>query len=427
MLINFTCGNFLSLKDEKTLSLLAASTVKEFVKDNIFEVDRYKLLKSAVIYGANAGGKSNLLKAMAKMKWLVINSSKNMQKGEPLHITNFKLSTSTLNNPGKFEITMLVGDTKYRYGFEADNKEIKSEWLYSGKKIKEDPLFIREGQGIQVFNRFKEGKGLEERTRENALFLSVCAQFNGEVSEKLLAWFTNFNIISGIEDQNFQHFSEDMFLQNSEDKSFIMDLIKKADLGIRDINIKRQKITKETLPSAMPEEFRKMLIDREGSIISTIHNVYDEQKNNVSNITFDFESQESEGSKKYFRLSGPIIDTLKGGKILVIDELDARLHPILTIEIVRLFNSKRSNPNNAQLIFATHDTNLLNAKIFRRDQIWFAEKDNEEATDIYSLVEYKLPRGKVRNDASFEKDYIQGRYGAVPFPGDFQSIWGTNG
>jgi hypothetical protein len=364
---------------------------------------------------------------MTKMKWLVINSSKNMQKGEPLHITNFKLSTSTLNKPGKFEIIILVEDTKYRYGFEADNKEIKAEWLYSGKKIKEDPFFIREGQGIQVFNRFKEGKGLEERTRENALFLSVCAQFNGEVSEKLLAWFVNFNIISGLEDKNFQNFSENMFLQNSEDKSFIMDLIKKADLGIRDINIKRQKITEETLPSAMPEEFRKMLLDREGSIISTIHNVYDEQKNNISNITFDFESQESEGSKKYFRLSGPIIDTLKGGKILVIDELDARLHPILTIEIVRLFNSKRSNPNNAQLIFATHDTNLLNAKIFRRDQIWFAEKDNEEATDIYSLVEYKLSKGKVRNDASFEKDYIQGRYGAVPFPGDFQSIWGIDG
>ena len=152
------------------------------------------------------------------------------------------------------------------------------------------------------------------------------------------------------------------------------------------------------------------------------------QKNaQVQQYQHFFESQESEGSKKYFRLSGPIIDTLKGGKILVIDELDARLHPILTIEIVRLFNSKRSNPNNAQLIFATHDTNLLNAKVFRRDQIWFAEKDNEEATDIYSLVEYKLPRGKVRNDASFEKDYIQGRYGAVPFPGDFQSIWGIDG
>ena len=118
---------------------------------------------------------------------------------------------------------------------------------------------------------------------------------------------------------------------------------------------------------------------------------------------------------------------MKGEKILVIDELDARLHPILTIEIVRLFNSKRSNPNNAQLIFATHDTNLLNAMIFRRDQIWFAEKDNEEATDIYSLVQYKLPKGKVRNDASFVKNYIQGRYGAVPFPGDFQSIWGTDG
>ena len=237
--------------------------------------------------------------------------------------------------------------------------------------------------------------------------------------------FINFNIISGLEDRVFQNFSDNMFLRNSEDKASLMDLVRKADLGIRDINIKRQKITEETLPSEMPEDLKKVLRDREGSIISTIHNVYDEQKNNVSNIVFDFESQESEGSKKYFRLSGPIIDTLKEGKILVIDELDARLHPILTIEIVKLFNSKRSNPYNAQLIFATHDTNILSANVFRRDQIWFAEKDNEESTDLYSLVEYKLPKGKVRNDASFEKDYIQGRYGAVPFPGDFQSIWGN--
>ena len=162
------------------------------------------------------------------------------------------------------------------------------------------------------------------------------------------------------------------------------------------------------------------------SDISTIHNFYNDEGVSIGITKFNFYTQESEGSKKYFRLSGPIINTLIEGKILVIDELDARLHPILTAEIVRMFNSKATNTNNAQLIIATHDTNLLSAKTFRRDQIWFTEKDNAEATDLYSLVEYKLPRGKVRNDASFAKDYIRGRYGAIPFPGNFNSIWSNN-
>ncbi|MEA2013422.1 MAG: ATP-binding protein [Verrucomicrobiota bacterium] len=424
MLINFTCSNFLSFKEEKTLSLLAATPVKEFQDENVFKADRYKLLKSAVIYGANASGKSNLLKAMIKMKNLLINSAKNSQKGEPLKIQPFQLSESTLKSPSKFEITFLVDNKKYRYGFEADNKEVKSEWLFFSTKIKEKPLFLRECEDIQVFNKFKNAGGVEKRTRENALFLSVCAQFNVEIAGDILEWFANFNIISGLQDKHFQRFSEDMFLNNHDAKKLITDFVKKADLGIKDINIKQLKVTDDIVPSSMPSEIKQSLLKEELSNISTLHNMYDHEGKISGKALFDFESQESEGSKKYFRLSGPIIDTLKKGKILVIDELDARLHPILTAEIVRLFNSKETNPNNAQLIIATHDTNLLGAKIFRRDQIWFTEKDYSEASDLYSLVEYKLAgRGKVRNDASFEKDYFQGRYGAIPFPGDFQSIW----
>jgi AAA15 family ATPase/GTPase len=427
MLINFTCGNFLSFKEEKTLSMLTATPVKEFQDENVFEADRYKLLKSAVIYGANASGKSNLLKAMMKMRKLVINSAKNSQKGEPLRIKTFQLSESSLKTPSKFEITFLVENKKYRYGFEADNKKVKSEWLFFSTKIKEEPLFLRKGEAIQVFNKFKDGRGLEERTRENALFLSVCAQFNVEIAGDILEWFADFNIISGLQDKHFQRFSEDMFLNDSNAKMMITDFVKKADLGIQDINIKRLKVTDDILPSSMPSEIKQSLLKEELSNISTLHNMYDDEGNVSGKTHFDFDSQESEGSKKYFRLSGPILDTLKKGKILVIDELDARLHPILTAEIVRLFNSKETNPNNAQLIIATHDTNLLSAKIFRRDQIWFTEKDYTEATDLYSLVEYKLAgRGKVRNDASFEKDYFQGRYGAIPFPGDFKSIWRNN-
>jgi len=423
MLISFTCGNFLSFKEEKSLSLLSATPVKEYQDENVFTAARYKLLKSAVVYGANASGKSNLLKALAKMRELVINSSKNIQKDEALRIRIFELCTSTTDKPAVFEITFLVAGVKYRYGFEADNKEIKSEWLYSSVKIKEDPLFLREGDAIEVFKKFKGGKGLEERTRNNALFLSVCAQFNVEVAGVILEWFSDINIISGLQDRRYQHISESMLMNDPEAKSIITDFMRKADLGIQNIYISQTDMTVDMLPSDMPDGIKQSIIDRKLSDISTIHNIYNDKGVVAGVASFDFESQESEGSKKYFRLSGPVIDTLRNGKILVVDELDARLHPILTAEIVRLFNSKEANPRNAQLIIATHDTNLLSARIFRRDQIWFTEKDHAEATDLFSLVEYKLPKGKVRNDASFEKDYIRGRYGAIPFPGDFSSIW----
>jgi len=151
--------------------------------------------------------------------------------------------------------------------------------------------------------------------------------------------------------------------------------------------------------------------------------VYSDQGEVVGKILLDFNQNESEGSKKFFRLSGPVVDSLAYGRVLVIDELDSRLHPALTTEVVRLFNSSKTNPNNAQLIFATHDTNLLSSKLFRRDQIWFVEKDHVEATDLYSLVEYKTEKKLVRKDASFEKDYFRGRYGAIPVLGDFNQVW----
>jgi AAA15 family ATPase/GTPase len=152
-----------------------------------------------------------------------------------------------------------------------------------------------------------------------------------------------------------------------------------------------------------------------------VHRSFDEQGNPTSLVSFDIDENESEGTRKLIYLAGPLIDTLKHGKVLFIDEFDARLHPLITHQIISLFNSNNTNPNNAQLIFATHDTNLLSNRLFRRDQIWFAEKDKLGATHFYSLVEYK-----VRNDASFEKDYIRGKYGAIPFIGDLAQLLGRD-
>lgn len=423
MLISFTIGNFLSFDQDRTLSLLASKPVHENEEDNVFNIDKYRLLKSDVIYGANASGKSNLINSMSIMKWLIINSSKNLQAGEPLRLTPFKLTNKTLLNPSKFEISILIGDSKYRYGFEADIKEIKSEWLFVSK-VKESKLFIRDGDVIDVSSKFKGSKGLIAKTRNNALFISVCAQFNVDIAEKILNWFSNFNVLSGLTDIQYTQYSANLFLSDENIRHKVKGLIQKADMSILDINVRSHKITEDKLPSNMPDEIKKSLIGKDVMNIITSHKLYDEDENNFQTIDFDFEKEESEGTKKYFRLSGPVIDTLLNGKVIVIDELDAKLHPILVREIAKLFNSKVTNPKNAQLIFATHDTNLLSSKIFRRDQIWFTEKDNRESTDLYSLSEYKLSKqNKVRKDASYQKDYMQGKYGAIPFSGDFESLW----
>jgi uncharacterized protein len=148
-----------------------------------------------------------------------------------------------------------------------------------------------------------------------------------------------------------------------------------------------------------------------------MHQKFDSDGNYISFERFNLEAQESEGTQKIFALSGTLVDTLNNGKVLIFDELDARLHPLISLAIVQLFNSNKTNPNNAQLIFMTHDTNLLSNKLFRRDQVWFTEKNRYGATDLYSLAEYK-----VRNDASFESDYIKGRYGAIPYVGNLSSM-----
>jgi len=421
MLLQFTLGNFYSIKDPVTLNMSAVKPIKEFEESNVFKADRYRLLTSAVIYGANASGKSYFLKGMDFLKWFIINSSKETQRDERINIERFRLSPSTKKKPSFFEISILIDNTKYRYGFEADRNNVRGEWLFCSKKIKEYPLFIRDMEGIEVFADFPEGKGLEERTRNNALFLSVAAQFNGLIAGNIIDWFHNFQIISGLEDIRYQNFTVEK-LKDPGFKDILIKLLNAADLSIKDIQVKEVDLKEITIPKNAPVELRNLISSGKGAyMINTYHEVLNEKGEVIGTESFDFESFQSEGTKKYFRLAGPIIDTLQNGRILVIDELDARLHPIMTKWIVKFFNSAETNPHNAQLVFATHDTNLLSACNFRRDQIWFTEKTNQNATALYSLAEYKLPKGKVRKDASIEKDYMKGKYGAIPFIGDFVS------
>jgi len=418
MLIGFSVGNYKSFKETVTLSMVASSITgedKDLDENNVFEINhRLKLLKSAAIYGANASGKSNLVAAINFMKWFVLNSSKETQVSEAIYIEAFRLSTQTEKEPSFFEIVFLLEDKTFRYGFEVNAREVVSEWLFQADDSEEEMLFERDFDDF-ILDNFPEGQGISDKTRSNALFLSVVAQFNGKVSGKILLWFSkNLQLISGLQDTQYRKETLESF-ENDRHRRDIIEFIKKLDLGITDIQITNKPlpiVSQKTAMFGFPYSEIK-------PAVKTVHRKYDDEGKQSAIELFDIEKHESEGTNKLFALAGILLDTLRTGKILLIDELDARLHPLITRELICLFNSNETNSHNAQLIFTTHDTNLLSSKTFRRDQIWFTEKDNKGATDLYSLVEYKV--GK---DASFERDYMIGKYGAIPFIGNFKELIG---
>ncbi|MFH1856943.1 MAG: ATP-binding protein [Candidatus Omnitrophota bacterium] len=428
MLIQFAVKNFRSFKDEAVLSL-AASAIKELRDENTLRVsDNLALLKSAVIYGANASGKSNLIQAMKFMKWFVLNSSKETQvSSEKIKAERFKLHTETEKQPSVFEIIFIYDKIQYRYGFAVTEEEVVEEWLYYVLNKQELEVFTREKQKFDLSRHFKSEERLvqEKRVRPNVLFLSVSAQFNGAIANKIMEWFSaEFKCISSINSNHYGGITLS-FSEQEKGKKIILDFLKRADVGIENFKLLKTNIDYEKLPA----ELKTMLKEKKGLIrvdVKTEHKKYDSKGKTAGLVDFDMNKEESYGTQKLFELSGPIIDALLKGKILAVDELDARLHPKLVRAVCELFNSKTHNPRGAQLVFVSHNTNILDKELLRRDQIWFTEKDKYGASELFSLVEFKDPKGgkKVRNDASYERSYLKGIYGAVPCARDLEVKYG---
>ncbi len=421
MLLEFSVANFLSFKEKKVLNLEATS-INDY-KECVIKVDRYKILRSAVLYGANSSGKSNFIKALSVMKYIVLTSSDKSSTSE-INVTPFLLNTETENKPTFFEVLFLIDGIRYRYGFEADKKSVKLEWLFVRKKIKEEYLFIRENDGIALSPKFEEGIGVEKKTRDNSLFLSKVDSDNGAISQQIIKWFNGLNTISGLQHEKYISFTFSM-LEKETEKNKLVNFYNQLDLGFLDIKTDKKVIDFSELSDNISDDFRSKLDVKKRINIQTLHKKFTSNGEFKELKDFSLRSQESSGTNKLIDISGQVFDTLSKGKVLIIDELDAKLHPLMTITIIKLFNNPEYNKNNAQLIFATHDTNLLRYGKFRRDQIYFIEKDKYEASDLYSLVEYKE---KIRKDRSFQKDYIEGRYGAIPYIGNLKNILsdGTN-
>ena len=441
MILQLSVKNYKVFKDTSTLSLVASNYDKDTREDeNVFLDAKFKLrfLKSAVLYGANAAGKSKFIEALVFMKQFVLTSSKDSLKGEQIAVEPFRLNVDTLKLGSEFEMIFTLKNDIYRYGFEVNREKIIAEWLYHKPKTKEIELFYRDFQEI-VYHPTKLPKAniliKEELLRDNALFLSVLAQFNDKTAESILDWFKNLKTISGLKEEEYLQDTMEMTKDKAQ-KERILAFVKNADIGIEDFKLKKHvygaidfdkdtdipndlKTALKGLNSYVERHAKENAIEIFSDVI-TSHKQYDSNGKYTSDIQFSLKNDESSGTRKFFALIGQILKTIDTGSTLFVDELDSKLHPNLVCKIVSLFNSKKLNPNNAQLVFNTHDTNLLSSGLFRRDQIWFTQKDRYGATKLYSLADFKTD--EVRKNEAFEDNYIRGKYGAVPFLGDFEDV-----
>jgi len=436
MLLEFQVENYLSFKDIAKLSMIASSSIsKNALQDSIVTLDKINILKSAAIFGANASGKSNFLKAIGFMNNFIFESAKESTFGEDIAVSSFKLSKETENKPSTFEMTFIIPTDKstlssnkhivFRYGFQISREKVETEWLFARFTAIESKLFTRIGDEIKIGDKFKEGKKVYKiigNINKATLFLSLIANIKGDnapLTGMIMNWFSNLRDITAIADDNFFGITA-RFMKDSEAKKDILKALSIADMAIENITVQEDKVDLETLPSEVKKEFNEKELKNLFSLtLDTYHNVYNSRKEKIGETSFNFRDQESDGTKKFFAIIGPILSALKMGLVLVIDEIDARLHPNLFLVLISLFNSKKINKKNAQLIFATHNTLVMNKDLLRRDQIYLTKKDKYGESELYSLLDYK----KVRNDATFNKDYLMGKYDAVPYLGNFESIF----
>jgi len=337
------------------------------------------------------------------MKDLVLS---NPQQGDRIETTPFMFQGQGRTSPSKFKITFIMDDIRYHYGFDVNRGQIVNEFLYYWPKGRISTIFQRTNTTDFYFTQdIEEQNSLAKRTLPNRLYLSCAASWNFEKALRPFEWFRK-KLLIGV--SSFEHPFEVIQASQKDprQKQFTLNFLNKADIDILDFDSKIEPLKDHDFPQEMPEELKAVLRSSTHAVVKTIREIVVNEEKLL--VEFDMEKQESAGTIKMFILSKPIMDALANGKVLLLDEIDRSLHPFLVDYIINLFQSNDSS--KAQLIFTTHNTSILSASSLRRDQIWFAQKNEDKATSLYSLSELKA-----RKDENIEKGYLSGRYGAVPF------------
>jgi hypothetical protein len=426
MLIQFKVGNFRSFRDEQSLDLTASND--KLLVDNILVRDKHRLVKAAAIFGPNASGKSNLFKAIRFMHRFVESSATQTTLGDSIPgISPFRLSSECLHHPASFEVTALIAGVKYRYGFSATESFVIDEWLEVTRPGGRRRMWLDRssdpGRGETMWSckgpLQPHEKLLKERTRDNGLALSRAAEMNIKEVGDLFLWFKNnlwtmdlSSDLFGLAQQTAKRLSID-----PEFKRRAVKLMQDADLGISDIAVSRgdafSMLDRASGVLRYAAEGYRMLA-RAAEAGTAEHfdvHVVRASNDNRAQVRFNLNHDESNGTRRFFGVVGPILDAVQQGATLVVDELECGIHPLLARKLIELFQSPEVNTSGAQLIFTTHDSTLMDLALFRRDQIWMTSKLSDGSTELYSLYDIE---DRPRNNEATQKNYLDGRYGGVP-------------
>ena len=387
MLIQFTIENHRSIKESAVISF-AASKDKSLESCLIHPDEKRTLLPVLAVYGANAAGKSNVLHALMTMKDMIVGSSSKLSKGQKLPWEPFAGN----NRPTSFEIMYIYNQVRYVYGFSFDAKKIYTEYLYHWPNGREALIFSRENGVYEFRENINEQTTLSNRTLDNKLYLVSSNDWNLPQTENAYKWFLEkLTGISELPAASSETVAE--IVRSDESKARILKEMLIADLGISDVSIK-------TIAGKKDE-----------TVITTTHRVIDEE-GNIDHFQLLMD-QESAGTQRFFSRIGGWLQALENGSLLVVDEIERSMHPLLTRRLIEMVQDSSINTSGAQLLFTTHDALLLDLNLMRRDQIWFAEKNNQScATELYSLASFSPRKGE-----NVRKGYLQGRFGAIPFIG----------
>jgi len=431
MLIEFKLSNYRSICEEQILSLVPAKNLSERPK-NILDKGPYQALNAIAIYGANSSGKSNFIKGIELVRHLLIKSAKASSESL-LPFDPFLLRAEQINKPSSLELSFVIGEIRYRYGLKFNQNSILEEWLFRKKIGREVNLFYREQDIIDTSSAFGEGVNKKlvdaaiEATRDNALFLSFCDMFNIPEAKTIFSWFNKLAVVNGLETDKEELTTIALWRKFGLEQQ-IKEYLSLLDLGFIDLSIQEKEFDPSSLPEGLSETDKQLISQQlhghKQIQVSTSHKIYNNKGEPSGElIHWLIQEKESAGTQKAFSLSGPVLHALNKGSLLVIDEIEAKIHPIITANIIELFLSSESNPKQAQLIFATHDSNLLHYSSLRRDQINFIEKNKWEASEIYALSDMKFKDNNIeRIDTDKEKRYLEGRYGAIPILGNLREF-----
>ena len=400
MLLEFTCSNYKSIHKRVKLSMIAGSD--DTREEELIQYDKYRINRMSVIYGPNGSGKTTLLDAILCAGKLIRNSMK-QEPGDILKVPPHKLSKP--DEPTEFVFQYVTRGSRFAYGFSVLSGKVDEEFLYYFPNKRQAKIFSRKGLKIDAGDSFRKFSDTSlEALKDNRLFLACAANYTSipDIENAFLFFKTelqgfsnagNGSVIPAIRFMTKHPELKDMYLK-------IADYL---NTGIRNITARYEQITytADELPDDMPESIKSFLM-KKGSTAAEATVVYDQ-------FSTDLESEESTGIKKLFSFLYPYLDTLRKGNVLICDEIESGLHEAIVMGILQLF-SQLYPEKNAQIIFTTHDTSLLDGELFRRDQIWFTELDSERSTDLYSLAEIR----NVRKSENLKRGYVSGKYGAFP-------------